>query len=158
MLSRGDIHYIYEGKSVGSEIYSGRPAIIVSNDALNVQGNVVEIVYLTTQPKADMQTHVTIRSSLKVSTALCEQVSTVSVERVGDFAGKCTKAEMEAIEAAIRYSLALDIPATEPVKQPAADAIQIADLRQRLVQETAAKEMYKNMYDEIINKVLERAK
>ena len=69
-INRGDIWYIGNGyPAVGSEQRPGRPAVVVSNQRNNQYGEVVEVVYLTTAPKRDLPTHVTIRSSGRVSTA-----------------------------------------------------------------------------------------
>ncbi len=108
MLRRGDIHYVADGAPVGSEQSAGRPAIIVSNDKCNAHSTVYEVVFLTTRPKADLPTHVTIRSTSKVSTALCEQVTSVSIERIGDYVGTCTKQEMSEVDIALCVSLALN--------------------------------------------------
>ena len=50
---RGDIYYIVsnEHTPIGCEIWSDRPAIIVSNDTLNQTSGAVEIVYLSTTLK-----------------------------------------------------------------------------------------------------------
>lgn len=51
---RGEIYYVAPNYSeTGSEIWSGRPAVIVSNDDLNRNRNCVEVVYLTT-PEAGL--------------------------------------------------------------------------------------------------------
>lgn len=47
------------------------------------KSNTVEVVYMTTKPKTDLPTHVYIESALRPSTLLCEQISTVSEERIG---------------------------------------------------------------------------
>lgn len=101
LTQRGDIFYIK-----GSENYKGgekknRPAVVVSNNANNRHSDRIEIVYLTTQPKADLPTHVTIRSTGTVSTALCESVNTVHEDRFENYAGKCTDQEMENIDIAL---------------------------------------------------------
>ena len=63
-IKRGDIYYIESGyATVGSEQRPGRPAIVVSNDRNNEHSSTLEVVYLTTQPKHDLPTHVTIRST-----------------------------------------------------------------------------------------------
>ena len=69
----------------GSEQHADRPAVVVSNNKNNENSNVVEVVYMTTQPKTDLPTHVTIRSTGRISTVLCEQVYSVSTERVGTY-------------------------------------------------------------------------
>lgn len=81
---------------------------MVSNNKNNENSNVVEVVYMTTQPKTDLPTHVTIRSTGRISTALCEQVYSVSTERVGTYIGECTDKEMENIDIALMISLQLD--------------------------------------------------
>ena len=94
-MKRGEIYYIerYRNEESGSEQHAGRPAIIVSNDKNNEFSETVEVVYLTTQPKNDLPTHVEIRSTARASVALCEQVTTVSVSRVGEYVGTCTSSK-----------------------------------------------------------------
>lgn len=105
---RGEIYYINRvGTEVGSEQYAGRPAIIVSNDAANRNSNVLEVVYLTTQEKKPLPTHVIINSAQSTSTALCEAVYSVDVSRIGDKCGICTPTEIEAINNALMISLGL---------------------------------------------------
>lgn len=88
---------------------TGRPAVVVSNQQNNRYGEVVEVIYLTTAPKRDLPTHVTIRSSGRVSTALCEQISTVSVERLGSYCGHVSDSELTAIENAMLISLGIQL-------------------------------------------------
>ena len=75
-IKRGEMFYISRGGASynGSEQHADRPAVVVSNNKNNENSNVVEVVYMTTQPKTDLPTHVTIRSTGRISTALCEQV------------------------------------------------------------------------------------
>lgn len=107
-IYRGEMFYVFPSPSVGDEIQSGRPAIIVSNDDFNKHSRVVEVVYLTTQDKEYRPTHVTIKSSPKESTAICEQIHTVSIDRLGDYAGRVTELEMQQIDIALLVSLQLD--------------------------------------------------
>lgn len=109
-IKRGEIFYISRGgaSTQGSEQYSDRPAVVVSNDKNNENSSVVEVVYMTTQPKIDIPTHVTVRSTGRVSTVLCEQVYSVSTDRVGQYIGQCSDAEMDNIDIALMISLQLD--------------------------------------------------
>lgn len=105
---RGEIYYISKGApNYGSEQEAGRPAIIVSNDVGNTYSPVVEVVYLTTQPKNDMPTHVKIRSCKEISTALCEQITTVYTDRIGSYMCSCTDEEMDLVDQALKISLGL---------------------------------------------------
>ena len=121
-IKRGDIFYIYPGYAVGSEQRSGRPGIIVSNEANNQFSPTVEVVYTTTQPKSDLPTHVTIRSTPKESTAICEQITTVALERLGDYAGHVTEGEMMNLEIAMAISLGLDFQSAAQVRKTEASA------------------------------------
>lgn len=108
-MVRGEIYYV-EGNNdvVGSEQQGDRPAIIVSNNTGNSYSRIKEVVFLTTKPKRILPTHVTINSSAQYSTAICEQITTVSDKRIKQYIGKCTDAEMKDIDTAIMVSLAIN--------------------------------------------------
>ena len=108
-LHRGEIYYISRGgASYGHEQQADRPAVIVSNEKNNENSGVVEVVYLTTQPKKDLPTHTVIRSTGRVSTVLCEQIVSVSVDRIAGYIGQVSEQEQKNIDIALMISLALD--------------------------------------------------
>ena len=116
-MKRGEVYYIepYDKSGIGSEQRAGRPAVIVSNDKCNEYSEVLEVVYLTTQPKADLPTHVTIRSTPRESTALCEQITSVSTSRFGDMVCRLSKDELVNIEIGCLISLDLSTGSKEKV-------------------------------------------
>lgn len=97
----GDIYYIDRFDTCGSEQRPGRPAVIVSNEKNNMYSSTVEVVYLTTQPKENIPTHVTIQSTGRESIVLCEQITTVDVSRVREYFCTVTPGELAQIERAI---------------------------------------------------------
>lgn len=106
---RGEIWHISKGgRTCGSEQHSDRPAVIVSNDRNNENSGTVEVVYITTQFKRGLPTHCAIRATGRKSTALCEQIHTVAVERLERYLGRCTKKEMKRINKCLMHSLQLD--------------------------------------------------
>lgn len=108
---RGDIYYIKGGKikTMGSEQSGNRPGIIISNAYCNKYSEVFGIIYLTTKNKTWLPTHVKINSSkISPSLALCEEIYSVSVYRLGNFMGRVTEKELEEIERAILVSVGLD--------------------------------------------------
>lgn len=109
-IHRGEIYYISRGGASpqGCEQYPDRPAVIVSNEQNNEHSGTVEVVYMTTQPKNDLPTHCVIRSTGRPSTVLCEQVNSVSVERIGTYIGEVSEREMQNIDIALMISLQLD--------------------------------------------------
>ena len=157
-IKRGDIWYVSKDNYTGCEQAAGRPAIIVSNEKNNACAETVEVVYLTTQPKKDLPTHVLIRSSERESTALCEQITTVSVDRLLGYKGHLTPAEMTNVEVAMLISLELEVgkpvekivEVTKKVSTPASNPNMAAEL-------AAAKakcEMLQTMYESLLNRVL----
>lgn len=107
-IKKGDIFYIYSAEQVGSEIAGCRPAIVVSNDMCNRFSSVLEVVYLTTRErKRRLPTHVYIESAPRRSTALCEQITSVSISRFGNYVGKISKREMFKIDFAMLVSLGM---------------------------------------------------
>ena len=155
---RGDVYFVkMVHPTVGYELDANRPAVIVSNDIGNKHSLVVEVVFLTTQEKKPLPTHAEIRCTGKTSTALCEQVTTVSKDRLGKYFGTCSEDEMRMIDRAIMISLGLD----EKVDvQGGSDSVdQTQGHGEELVKEleTVRKEMevYKTLY-EIVRMALER--
>jgi mRNA interferase MazF len=107
-IKRGDIFYVEKiFGSRGCEIEGGRPAVVVSNDKCNMFSGVVEVVFLTSKQKKDLPTHVEVICQNK-STALCEQIHSVSVDRLGQWYKTCTDEEMKAIDEALMISLQLE--------------------------------------------------
>lgn len=166
-IKRGDIWYVDKSYYTGSEQAPGRPAVIVSNDKNNANSDTVEVVYLTTAPKKDLPTHVVIRSSPKESVAICEQVTTVSTERIGNYKGRVSDSEMMNIEIALMVSLDINcgpapakkqepevrevIKEVEVVKEvPVADT----DLATELARTAAERDMLQKMYDSLLSRVM----
>ena len=167
-INRGDIFYVQPAYATGSEQASGRPAIVVSNDKCNQNSSVIEIVYLTTKPKADLPTHVTIRSANRESTALCEQITSVSVDRLGDYIGHITKEEASNLEIAMLISLDMTIGIKEkvvikevkvpdstcpkPEKMAACPPQSGPPLVNEFVKLQAQYDLLKRMYDELLDR------
>ena len=148
-IKRGDIFYVGGGYATGSEQRAGRPAIVGSNDKNNEHSPAVEMVYLTTQPKRDLPTHVPITSLSRESIAICEQITTVAIERIGKYNGRCTPAEMAALDEAMLISLALN------VGRPSADDAQLmTDLMTQLTEAEARCTVLQQMYDSLLSRVV----
>ena len=108
-IVRGDVFYVFPSavKACGSEQINGRPAIIVSNNANNAFSTVVEVVYLTKQEKKPLPTHVKVNIKGTESTVLCEQIDSVSIEKLGKRIGRVCYKELELIDEALKVSLSL---------------------------------------------------
>ena len=107
-IRRGDIFYVHKfGIQVGSEEHTGRPGVVVPCDEGNRYSETVQVAFCTTQPKSNLPTHVEILSTGRASTVMCEQINTVSLERLGNYIGRCTAEEMRDIDIAVATALGL---------------------------------------------------
>lgn len=148
-ISRGEIYYVCKGiPAQGSEQEAGRPAIIVSNNTANSHSSIVEVVYLTSQPKNDLPTHCTIRATGKPSTVLCEQIQSVFVDRLDGYLGMASATEMAMIDNCLAISLGLP-DAPPKVKKAAsveeAERIHTLEVENRLLRE---------QYDSLLQRIL----
>ncbi|MBR1811002.1 MAG: type II toxin-antitoxin system PemK/MazF family toxin [Clostridia bacterium] len=165
-MRRGDVYYVTSVRDVheyGSEQRSGRPAIIVSNDKNNEFSPVVEVVYLTTKPKNRLPTHIDIRATGRTSIAICEQITSVSVERLGDYVGSLSDLELEMLDAALEISLdlkgstALNKTALFATGTPPAQTTSPADgdTEEQTVLR-AQRDLYKTLYEQLLERIMKR--
>lgn len=151
---RGEIYYVNPNYSeVSTEIWSGRPGIIVSNDKNNKFSNNVMVVYLTTKPKGNYPTNVPINSTGKASTALCDQVTVVAKERLGNDCYVCTAKEMNEIDKALAIALGIDMSADTPDANP--DTVTTSNAYgvgyDEFIKVQAERDVYKSMVERLMS-------
>lgn len=158
MIKRGEIYYIEPSKTLqttGSEQRPNRPGVVVSNNENNEHSSIVEIVYLTTQPKNSMPTHVIINSAIKTSIALCEQVNTVAVERLADYMGQCSEDEINKIDEALIKSLGINVNGDRDVYEKMLRET-IEDLKNQLIKKDIEISVHKANYRDLINDIIKK--
>lgn len=107
-IHRGDIFYFDKGPVTGVEQQGGRPGVIVSNDACNNSSDFLLVCYLTTQPKTNLPTHVPVMCEQE-SICLCEQVHTLSKEKMRNYYCTATPEELAEIDKALVVTLDIDL-------------------------------------------------
>ena len=118
-IHRGDVFYVSPLNPVGSEYKKSRPAVVVSNDRNNLNSPVVEICYFTLRNKSESPTHVYIKEGACYnSTVICEQITTISIERMGDFMCHLSDSDMERIDSALLSSLGISPSSADPYMAP----------------------------------------
>lgn len=178
---RGDIFFVSKlYGNTSSEQDDGRPAVIVSNNIGNQHSSVVEVVYLTTRDKKPLPTHTNIMCRVP-STALCEQVTSVSKERLGDFIRSATAEEMAAIDEALKISLDLNdkqqraileeqkriidnqggqietlLKTNEQVQEKLKKAKEAEIDGNALIKIQAERDTYKTMYEALLNRFIDK--
>lgn len=158
-MKRGEIYFISSTyKEEGSEQRADRPAVIVSNNKCNEHSEVVEIVYMTTRPKADLPTHVFTRSALVPSTILCEQIHSISKSRVGALIGNLTEGELQSLNSALMISLGLGFTPTDEeleeikkkLKETKPMVIPETDQSAALIKAETERDIYRDLYHDLL--------
>ena len=157
-MKRGDIYYVERSGlvEIGSEQHSGRPAIIVSNDLLNDNSEVVEIVYLTLSPKKPMPTHRQTTATGKLSTIICEQINTVSKSRLANYIGHIDDVEMLSIDNALKCSLGLISGEPRAAVGKLEQNAELVKLTETLNDTRKELSFYKEMYDRLLDRLTPR--
>ena len=157
MIKRGEIYYVFRfsiDEAVGSEQAAGRPAIIVSNDVNNENSSVFEIVYLTTKEKPYQPTHVKIRASGRESTALCEQIHSVSAQKIGSYYGCCSEDEMAEIDKALAISIGIEHVCDDPIEE--SDDETLKRLYSAMLEAEARADMYEAQFNKLLDRITSR--
>lgn len=171
-FNRGEIYYIKSFPTMGHEQRSGRPAVIVSNNTNNANSGVLEVCYLTLKDKKKLPTHIFIdRGPCANSTILCEQITSVAVDRVGDFLCCLPEDLEEALNEALAISLDLNV-SRSPLMPDSREA-QLVSLKhenehiykelnsalkklEEAEQMSKREGMYERMYNDLLDKLVNR--
>jgi mRNA interferase MazF len=114
VIKRGDVYRANLDPTMGSEQSGTRPVVVVSRDALNANSPVVIIVPITSRSNKIRiyPSHVELKIGegglTSESVALCEQVRTISRDRLRDRLGQLPVPKMSQVNASLKIALDLD--------------------------------------------------
>ena len=158
-IHRGDIFWVdHPHDSVGSEIKKVRPAVVVSNEKNNLFSSNIEICYLTTaEKKKPLPTHVEILLIGKRNTVLCENVYTISKDRLGNYIATLDRDEQSLVDRALLISLGLpsleNFPQTQKsvqsVQQPE-NAEELKSVKKRCIELQAQNQLYHKLLSSFV--------
>lgn len=154
-IHRGQIYYYsFTGKEVGCEIKGDagtkdrRPCVIVSNNKANAFTGLVTVVPMTSKEKSSVPTRVPYTGRCVHGTFLCEQVITISNERLLNYCEEVDEATMKKIGAALRVQLAMS--ASDNALPP----VQCQESELHVLKRE--RDFYKRSYFELIDRLMRR--
>ncbi|WP_418890419.1 type II toxin-antitoxin system PemK/MazF family toxin [Dentiradicibacter hellwigii] len=106
-MRRGEVWWVEFDPSVGSEIRKTRPAVIVSNDAANRHLARVVVVPMTSNTGRQYPGEALVTVAGQSSKAMADQIMAADKTRLKGQLGTLSKADMLAVEDAIKVHLAL---------------------------------------------------
>ena len=109
-VKRGDIVVANLDPTIGVEIQKTRPVIVLSNDAINQYSQLVVVVPLTKNTSHLSPSHAIIPKGVArltfISKAVTEQVKAIDKRRLVKRLGSLTPSLLEAVERALKNTLA----------------------------------------------------
>lgn len=106
-MRRGEVWWVEFDPAVGSEIRKTCPAVIVSNDAANRNLARVVVVPMSSNTGRQYPGEAVVTLAGQSSKAMADQIMAADKSRLKTQLGTLTKADMLAVEDAIKVHLAL---------------------------------------------------
>lgn len=106
-MQRGEVWWVEFDPAVGSEIRKTRPGVIVSNNSANRNLSRVIVVPLTSNTERVFPGEARVSVAGADSKAMADQIMTADKARLKSRLGELSKADMLAVENALRVQLAL---------------------------------------------------
>ena len=106
-MKRGEVWWVDFEPAQGSEIRKKRPAVILSDNAINRVRRTLVVVPLSSSPNPQPPLVIAIPSAGKDSVAVCDQLRSVDKKRLGKQIGILSDGDLRLLEKSIRAVLNL---------------------------------------------------
>ena len=108
-MLRGEVWWVEFDPAIGSEIRKTRPGVVVSNNSANRNLGRVIVVPLTSNKEQIYPGEARVSVAGKESKAMADQIMTADKVRLKSRIDVLSKADLSAVEMALRVQLALPI-------------------------------------------------
>ena len=142
---RGEVYWVSVDDSMGSEIRTGRPAVIVSGDGENSKSETVIVAFVTHSDVIKKWSRVVCYVNGVAQVVCCEQLRTVDKKRLTTYKGCLTKEDMVRVTGAL--ASAMCVPLRPNVTERKPDSAEVQKLRVEL-------DMYKGMYELVLRQLI----
>ena len=107
MFQKGDVYLVCLDPTIGAEIKKSRPAVILSNNIININSPIVIVCPITDSTGKTSPVHILINKNegglTKESVANCVQIRAVDKSRLYQKIGNLSAQKMSEIEKGIKY-------------------------------------------------------
>lgn len=157
-VKRGEIYTVRLDTGVGSEQGVTRPGLIISSDGGNATSSLVVVCYLTTRDHNIGIHYGPTKATGRPSYIQCEQIFTVSKERLGRLLGSLSENEMQEVGNRLDEVLDLGYVDDTPLREKEAecDALRL-QLEELKVENARLKQKDKQHDDELLTRDVEIA-
>lgn len=110
VILQGDIYICNLKSNIGSEQDGNRPCLVIQINILNRTSNNVIVVPITSKVKKKLPTHIELYKKdydflyYDTNTVLCENIRSISKERLGKYIGNISKEDLERVLIAKEFS------------------------------------------------------
>ena len=148
VVKRGEVCWVSIDGSVGTEIQTGRPAVILSSDVNNAKLNTVSVAFLSTGYVISDPSRVNVTLNGKPQKVLCDQHRSVDKQRLTKRLGMLTEEDMKRVTSAMAAVLCIPIPHNTPkVEYSTCDSDEIEKLKVEL-------DIMKGMYSQVLDQLV----
>ena len=148
-IKRGDVYWVSSGDSVGWEMPSGRPAVVVSADGFNSKISTVVVAYVTSNETISSPAKVKISMENQQKAVVCHQLRTVDKSRLDRYITTLSKDEMSRISGALAITFCIPNNNISVSAPPVENNSNVVALQVEV-------DILRKQYDKLLERVVEK--
>lgn len=143
-IKRGDVWWVSIDDSLGYEMQTGRPVLVVSADGLNAKTSTAVVAFLTTSDSILLPSKVKLFINGRMNSVMCNQLRTLDKNRFTKYMASIPEEDMRRVMGALAVTLCIPYPAP-----PAKNNSDVVALQVEL-------DLLRKQYDIVLEKLVEK--